>query len=250
MTKRVVLGILLAVVASTITASTIVVLGQGGGQRDEVPFGPAKALKPSELTKIPPGTPQADLTLPVDYGRFHIRAPGSGISELVYAPGLSPPPGVEAVRGDARTSDTLDDFRDHDLFIEPLYIPAGWQLTWAHAGTVIWDDGSHIDSEFRLRYDRPDYFYIDIARFLLAPDAQIELLEHQPSSQHAYTLGEIRGVPVVFQHQAPGERIQAILQVHFVTGDVVTLIESVAIDFDELIKIADALIAEIQESSS
>jgi hypothetical protein len=50
-------------------------------------------------------------------------------------------------------------------------------------------------------------------------------------------------VPVVFLYQGP-------LQVHFVIDNVVTYVEGVAIDFDELIKIADGLIAQIQEAWS
>ena len=251
--KRLILGVFLAVVASAITAGAVIVVGQhGGGQEppEEVYIPPVKALKPSELTKIPAGTPVAELTLPMDYGRFHILPAGSAPD--VYAPSPPRPPGLKRAGEDMNTSDTLDEFRDHELFIEPPYIPAGWELTWAHAEAVLWDDGSRWDTAFRLQYDRPEYFYIRIARFLIDPDGQVELIGHpaEGNIRFAYTLSEIRGVPVVYQHQAPGERIQALLQVHFVTDNVVTFIESVAIDFDELIKIADALIAETEQPSS
>jgi hypothetical protein len=251
MSKRIVLGVFLAVVASAITASAVVVVvGQQGEERTVVEsyIPPEKALKPSELTKIPAGTPVADLAKPVDYGRFHILPPGSAPD--VYAPSPSPPPGLKRAGEEMNTSDTLGQFRDHGLFIEPPYIPAGWELTWAHAEAVMWDDGSRWDTVFRLQYDRPQYFDIRIARFLLDPDGQVELVAHRAEGdiRFAYTLSEIRGMPVVYQHQAPGEQIQALLQVHFVTDNVVTFIESVAIDFDELIKIADALIAQIQEA--
>jgi hypothetical protein len=245
MSKRIVLGVLLAVVASAITASAVVVVGQqGGGQEpvEETYIPPEKALKPGEV-EIPPGTPVAGLTLPMDYGRFHIRFPGSGISEYVYAPGPPAPPGVEKAGMDINTSDTLDEFRDHDLFVEPPYIPAGWELTWAHAETVIWDDGSRRDSTFRLQYDRPEYFWIRINRFLIAPEGQVELLAPPASAQDALILNEIRGVPVVFAYGG-------VLKVHLVIGNVVTRVEGVAIDFDELIKIADALIAQMQQGSS
>lgn len=253
MSKRIVLGILLAVVASAITASAVVVMGQqGGGQEppEEIYIPPEKALKPSELTKIPAGTPVAELAKPVDYGRFHILPPGSAPG--VYAPSPPSPPGLKRAGEEINTSDTLDDLRDHELFIEPPYIPAGWKLTGAQAEAVIWDDGSRWGTAFSLQYDRPEYFGITIARFLIDPDGQVELVAHRAEGKirFAYTLSQIRGVPVVYQHQAPGERIQALLQVHFVTDNVVTFIEGVAIDFDELIKIADAMIAQMQESSS
>ena len=238
MTKRLVLGILLAVVAAAITASAVVVVGQGGGHStDEVKIPPVKALKPGEL-KPPAGTPVAGLALPMDYGRFRILA--EGVPE--YAPDPPRPPGVRTERVDARDSDTLDELRDNDLFIAPPYIPACWELCQAHAEIVTLDDGSHTDSMFALEYDRPEYWPIVIKRFLIAPEGQVELLAPPPGSQDALILNEIRGVPVVFLYQGP-------LQVHFVTGNVVTYVQGVAIDFDELIKIADGLIAQIQEAS-
>jgi hypothetical protein len=237
MTKRLILGIFLAVVASAITATAVVVVGQGGGQGDEVKIPPVKALKPGEL-KPPPGTPVAGLALPLDYGRFRVIAEGAPD----YIPDPPPPPGVKRADWDIRTSQTLGDFRQDGLFVEPPYIPAGWELTQAHAETVIWDDGSRTDDEFDLEYYRPEYFPIEIKRFLIAPEGQVELLAPPPGSQDALILNEIRGVPVVFAYQGS-------LQVHFVVGDTLTRVEGVAIQFDELIKIADGLIAEIQEAS-
>ena len=55
-----------------------------------------------------------------------------------------------------------------------------------------------------------------------------------------YTLGEIRGVPVVYDRDP--------LQIHFVQGNVLTQIEAPLLHLDELIKIADALIAQAQEA--
>jgi hypothetical protein len=237
MSKRTVLGVLLAVVASAVTAGVVVVVGQGGGQGDEVKIPPVGALKPGEL-KPPAGTPLAGLPLPLDYGRFRILA--EGVPQ--YVPDPPPPPGVKWVRADVTESDSLDEFRDNDLFIDPPYIPAGWELTSAQARTAIWDDGSSTDGTFSLEYERPQYFYIRIERFLIAPEGQVELLAPPPGSQDALILNEIRGVPVVFLYQGP-------LQVHFVMDNVVTYVEGVAIDFDELIKIADGLIAETQEAA-
>jgi hypothetical protein len=238
MTKRLIVGVLLAVVASAITASVVVVVGQGGRGGDEEKVPPIKALE--EWTpKTPPGTVVPDLTSPLDYGRFRIMPPGSVPVPLSIP---SPPSGVEQLDVDVRQSDTLAELRDHDLFFDPPYIPAGWELTGVHAETVIWNDGSRWDTKFALTYQRPGYFYIDIKRFLIAPDSKVQRVGHTPGSGLAYTLGEIRGVPVLFQHQAP-------LQVFFVTDNVLTFIESVAIDFDELIKIADGLIAETQGAS-
>ena len=244
MSKGIFVGILLAVVASAVTAGIVVVVAQQGSGEPEI--GPSKALRPSEITKIPPGTPAVNLTAPLDYGPFRILPAGTA-PPPPCAP--LPPPGLTQDRVDLQESATLDEFRDHDLFFEPPYLPAGWELTEAHAETIIWDDGSQTGSMFYLSFSRPDYFTIAVGRLLQRPDCKIERVEYLPEGQHAYTLGEIRGVPVLYLHQAPGEAIQADLWVEFVTDGVLTRVSSVAIDFDELIKIADALIAQFQQPS-
>ena len=238
MSKRLILGIVLAVVASAITASVVVVVGQGGGEPQETYIPPIKAVE-DWTPKTPPGTPAAALTLPIDYGRFHIVAPETDPGP--YVPFPTPLPGVKKADHDVRESDSLDEFRDHDLFFEPPYIPAGWELTEAHAETVIWSDGSHTDSMFGLAYQRPQYFGIDIKRFLVAPDGRVRLVAN-PAAEVLYTLGEIRGVPVLY-HRDP-------LQIHFVQGTLLTQIEAPVFDLDQLIEIADGLIAQTEEGSS
>jgi len=239
MSKRIVLGVFLAVVASAITASAVIVVGQQGGSAPNgTKIAPIKAVE-EWTSKVPPGTPVAGLALPVDYGRFHIVAPETDPGPYVRGP--TPPPGVKKAGHDVRESDSLDEFRDHDLFFEPPYIPAGWELVGTHAETVIWSDGSHTDSMFGLAYQRPQYFGIDIKRFLVAPDGRIRLVAN-PEAEVLYTLGEIRGVPVVYHRD--------LLQIHFVQGNVLTQIEAPVFDLDELIKIADAMIAETEEGSS
>ncbi len=252
MNRGVLLGILVAVIASAVTAGIVVVVAQQGG---EPPTGRSKALRPSEITKVPAGTPAVGLTEPIDHGPFRILPAGTappGPCDLPVRPDLT------RERVDIRESPTqqeraegqgpaLDEFRDHDLFFEPPYLPAGWELTEVHSRTVIWDDGTGTDSMFYLTFSQPDYFDIQIGRVLLAPGCKVEYVEYLPEGRHAYTLGEIRGVPVFYQHQAPGEAIQADLWAEFVIDDVATRVSSVAIDFDEIINIADALIAQFQE---
>jgi hypothetical protein len=237
MTRALIAGVLLALVVSAVTAGAVVVVGQGGGEPDGTKIAPVKAV--SEWTpKTPPGTPAVALTFPVAYGRFHIVAPETFPGP--YAPFPTPLPGVKKADHDVRESGSLDEFRDHDLFFEPRYIPAGWALTEAHAETVIWDDGSSSDSMFALYYERPEYFYIVIKRFLVAPEGRVRLVAN-PAAEVLYTLGEIRGVPVVY-HGDP-------LQIHFVQGNVLTQIEAPVSDLDELIKIADALIGQAEDGS-
>lgn len=253
MTKAIIAAVCLVVVASAITASVLLVAGQGaqeteeelvgqqgGGQQppEELYIPPVKAVE--EWTpKTPPGTPAAALTLPIAYGAFHIVAPETFPGP--YAPFPTPPPGVRKAGHDLKLSEPLDELRQHDLFVEPPYIPAGWELTDTQAETVIWDDGTSWDSMFALYYERPEYFYITIKRFLVAQDGRVRLVAN-PAAEVTYTLGEIRDVPVLY-HRDP-------LQIHFVQGEVLTQIEAPVLDLDELIKIADALIAQVQKGSS
>jgi hypothetical protein len=176
--------------------------------------------------------------LPVDYGRFHFVAPETDPGP--YVPRPTPPPGVKKAGHDVKESASLDEFRGHDLFIEPPYIPAGWELLGAQAETVVYDDGSTRDTMFALAYDRPEYFDIDIRRSLVAPEGRVRLVAN-PEGEVTYTLGEIRGVPVVYNRDP--------LKIQFVDGNVLTQIEAPLLHLDELIKIADALIAQTQGGS-
>lgn len=237
MTKRLVMGMLLAVVASAITASVVMVVGQERRQPNEEKIPPNKAVE--EFTPYTlPGTPVAGLPLPVDYGRFHFVAPE--MDPGPPAPFPTPLPGVNKVRHDVKESATLDDFREHDLFVDPPYIPPGWELTEAHAETIFWDDGSSWDSAFSLYYTRPEYFSITIRRLLVAPEGRIRLVAN-PEGDVTYTLGEISGVPVVYNEDP--------LQIQFVQGNVLTGIEAPLLHLDELIKVADGLIAQTQAGS-
>jgi hypothetical protein len=122
-------------------------------------------------------------------------------------------------------------------------MPEGWELAGAETFEIDYDDGSHDDTSFHATYDQPGHFYIDIRRFVIPADCQFEVsdLGRVADSQHATTLTSLRGQPAVIQHQAPGEKIQATLQVMFIEGNVVTLVESVAEDLDQLIKVAESL---------
>jgi len=237
MTKRIVVGVLLAVIASAITASVVVVVGQGRRTLDVEKVPANKAVE--EFTPYAlPGTPVAGLPLPVDYGRFHFVAPE--MDPGPPAPFPTPLPGVNNVRHDVKESATLDEFRGHDLFVDPPYIPAGWELTEAHAETIFWDDGTSWDSSFGLYYTRPEYFSITINRLLIAPEGKIRLVAN-PETKVTYTLGDIRSVPVVYNEDP--------LQIQFVQGNVLTGIEAPLLHLDQLIKIADGLIAQAQEGS-
>lgn len=272
MNRRLIVAIVLAVLASAVTATVVVVVGQEGDTKPTI--GPRKALSPREIGELPPppGTPvAADLSEPIDYGPFRIL-PNSAAPPPPC--GAAIPPGLTQDRVKVVESPTQqeladsgwvggdqkepvpfgladpDQFRDHDLFFEPPYIPDGWQLTEVHAETVTWSDGSKTGSRYDLTYIKEDYFNIYIGRGLSRPGCKVARISQTPESRHTFTLGEVRGVPVLFLHQTPGEKIQADLWVEFVIDGVLTRVSSFAIDFDELIMIADSLIAESQAAAS
>ncbi len=128
----------------------------------------------------------------------------------------------------------------HGLFLEPPYIPAGWELTEAHVETVIWDDGSRTDSIFALTFGRIGHSPITIGRRILGSDCDIERIEVSAVGQASFVLSDIRGVPVLYE---PG------FTVAFVSDDVLTSVSGTRIGFDEVTKMADALIAELQQAS-
>lgn len=235
MNKRLLGGVILAVLAAAATATGVVVVAQQG----QPAIGPSKALRPSEITKVPPGTPAVGLTEPVEHGPFRVLPAGAAPPPPC---GVQPPSGAEEERVVVQESAALGDFVYHDLFFVPPYIPDGWELTEIRAETVMWDDGTETGSVLILNFEQEEYFPIQIGRLALAPGCKVERVEYLPEGSHAYTLGEIRGVPVLYLHQAPDEKIQADLWVEFVSDDVLTRVSSIAIDFDELIRIADNLI--------
>lgn len=197
---------------------------------------PSGTLGPGEPPKTPAGTPVSDLSAPLDYDRFHLLPTGS----VPRSCGVEVPPGLTQDRVDIRKSATLDEFRDHDLFFEPPYIPAGWELREAHAETVIWDDGSRTDSIFALTFARIGYGAITIGRRSLAADCKLERVEVGAVGQPSFVLSGIRDVPVLYEPD---------FRVTFVSDGVLTSVRSPRTGFDEVTKVADALIAEFQQAS-
>ncbi len=197
---------------------------------------PSGPLGPGEPPEAPAGTPVSGLTAPLDYGRFRLLPTGS----IPQPCSIEAPPGLASDTGEIRKSATLDEFRDHSLFIEPPYIPTGWKLAEAHAETVVWDDASRTDSIFALTYARIGRGGISIGRRILGPDCSIERTEVSAVGQAAFVLSDIRAVPVLYEPD---------FRVTFVSDDVLTSVSGPQGRFDEVTKIADALIAELQESS-
>ncbi len=261
MKRSLILGIVLAVFAAAITSAGLLL---ANGPTDP-PKGTAdKALKPSEVRKLPDGQLATSLRLPYDHGRFRITDPSGEYHYCVDESGrkridqltrtytrdavsggkeAAEPQAADGLDARMETVAKVDDLKSHDLYALPGFVPEGWNLAHAETLEVAYDDGSHEDTSFYASYDQPGYFYIDVRRFVIPAGCQFEVQDigRVPDSQHAITLTSLNGQRAVIQHQAPGEKIQATLQVMFIEGDVVTLVESVAMDLDELIKVAESL---------
>jgi hypothetical protein len=261
MNRRLIFAIIVAIGASSLAAGAVVVVSQVPGDPPKVPAD--RALRPDQVVKTPPtGIPAKDLLLPYDYGPFRIIPPFTGFNHCDATPPgrsrvkqvtrlfFSDPDqqfeaGLGGPEGDLLPAKTLDELRDNTLFVDPPYLPAGWEPTAAEAFSITWDDGTLTDAMFFVVYSQPRYFDITIRRWPIRAQCQFEIADpsRAPGIEHALTLTELRGVPVVIEHQEPGKKIQAVLQVTFVTGNVVTVVEGVAIDLDELIRIADEILA-------
>jgi hypothetical protein len=252
-------GILLAVVASAITSVGVLM---ASGPSDPPKGSTAdKALTPNEVTKLPDGQLATSLKLPYDYGRFRIADPAGQYHYCVdesgrkradqltktysrdAVSGAQYAPAPQIADGRVQTVTNVVDLQTNSLYALPSYMPAGWKLANAETFEVTYDDGSHEDTSFYAHYDQPGYFYIDVRRFVIPAGCQFEVQDigRVPDSQHAITLTTLQGEPAVIQHQAPGQKIQATLQVMFIEGNVVTLVESVAIDLDDLTRVAQSL---------
>ena len=133
-------------------------------------------------------------------------------------------------------------FERHELFVDPPYVPPGWQLIEAHAESTTWTDGIVSGTLFSLTYERAGYFPVSITRMAVDPGCPVELVSFPKDGGSVYTLSSVAGQPAVIQHQTPGHRAQVPLEVQVREGDVLTVVEGRAIDLDELIRVATGVL--------
>jgi|FLYL01.1.fsa_nt_gi hypothetical protein len=259
MKRRWVLALVIPVLGASVAGGAMLAIG--GGQ-DPPKREARNALRPDEVRKLPEGQSTTALALPYEFGRFRITSPDapyeycedtSGatrvrqVTRFLPRPDQPRPADVSSgPEGDFVIVDSVDQLKDHALFVQPRYVPKGWTLASAEALTIHWSDGRVEDASLLLNYEQPGHFYLSVRRYTV-PDGcmlQVPDVGRVPASQHALTLSDLDGVPAVIQHQAPGEKIQATLKVTFIQDNVVTEVESVAIDLDELISVARSIAKE------
>ena len=235
--KSVLTGLLLAVTAAT--ATTAVMVSRADDPHDPVKAPATRALQPNEITKLPPGTPvPQDSANVFRRGQFEILPAGS----VPQVCGVEAPSGAKQIKVEVSEATDAQKFANHGLYVVPPYVPAGWALTEAHAETVLWSDGSRTDSLFALQYERSGYFPITLTRQVQRTDCPIQLVNYSGDANESYTLSEVKGIPAVVQHQAPGKPSQVELAVRVLEGSTLTIVQGRAIDIDELMQTASALV--------
>jgi len=235
--KSVLTGLLLAVTAAT--ATTAVMVSRADDPHDPVKVPATSALQPNQIAKVPLGTPVPQASANVyRHGRFEILPAGS----VPAVCGVEAPTGAKQIKVEVSEATDAQKFATHGVYVVPPYVPAGWMLTEAHAETVLWSDGSHTDSLFALQYERSGYFPIIVTRQVQRTDCPIQLVNYSVDANESYTLSELKGIPAVVQHQAPGKPSQVELVVRVFEGPTLTIVQGRAIDIDELMQTASALV--------
>lgn len=205
---------------------------------------PDAATKPEDIHKLPSGTLVSDSNLPIAYGQFQILQTGT----------VPDPPPI-AVIGTPASVDSWSaatvgqaPSEAQSLLREPTYMPQGWKLTNVIGQTATYSDGTRQALGVTLNYERSGYFPIRVSRGPIT-DQPFDVINPSPESKHALTLADVAGVKAVMTHQAPGQQIQAKMQILFIEGDTYTSVWWPAGDFDELERIAGTLILPQQGSA-
>ena len=209
------------------------------------PTRPAKALSPVQMAKLPPppGTPAARLKLPYEYGRFRIL-PSGGVPRP-FMELLPPKPGLKSIRTDIiEGGATKEECQQFGLYVDVE--PAGWQFQGCDATMLVWDDGETTNIVYVASYRQSGYSPIGIGQVLLAPGEVVDLVADADATGFAMTLSEVRGVPVVITHPAPGVVIEGPMEIDFVINDRLVHIGGIGIEVEQLIKVAESFIAKVQ----
>jgi hypothetical protein len=234
---RTLAGILIAVVASVIATTAVVVIAQRGTNPEENKSPPSKALHSDQITKLPAGTPVAGLSLPYTFGSIRVLPVGSVPAPPADA--VPPEPGLTVTRVDLIEGTTQSECQAFGLALTPAYIPRGWGISGCSQNTITWSDGEMTDISYFAGFTRDGYYPVSISRRLLAPGELVDVVND--GDPFALTLAQVGGTQAVIRHQAPGAKVNGPFSVTFVTGGIVTEVESAGIDIDELVRVAAAI---------
>ncbi len=237
MRSRTLAGVIIAVVASVIATTAVVVIAQRGTNPEENKSPPSNALRPDQITKLPAGTPVAGLSLPYTFDSIRILPVGSVPAPPADA--LPPRPGLTVARVDLIEGTTQGECEAFGLALTPAYIPKGWGISGCSENTITWSDGETTDISYFVGFTRNGYYPVAISRRPWAPGEVVDVVND--GVPFALTLAHVGGTEAVIRHQAPGAKVNGPFSVTFVTRGVVTEVEGAGIDIDELVQVAAAI---------
>jgi len=158
---------------------------------------------------------------------------------------LPPKPGLKSIRTDIiEGGATKEECQQFGLYVDVE--PAGWQFQGCDATMLVWDDGETTNIVYVASYRQSGYSPIGIGQVLLAPGEVVDLVADADATGFAMTLSEVRGVPVVITHPAPGVVIEGPMEIDFVINDRLVHIGGIGIEVEQLIKVAESFIAKVQ----
>ncbi|MGK2966630.1 MAG: hypothetical protein ACSLFM_13650 [Tepidiformaceae bacterium] len=210
------------------------VLGGGGGSGGIFSEArtPAPTVEPVDLSALPAGeVVPADLAEPLEYGGFVILPAGS----TAVACGVPVPAGRAFASYDIRESRDPEAYREHALWYQPLALPDGWVFEKAHAENVVWDDGSFTESVYWAEYARGGLSgAVRVTWSVIESGCEPELVNLGADYKRSLTLGTLGGREVVYLYTTPGAEAAQMLNVLFLRGNVLTLMETAGVPLGEV----------------
>lgn len=235
MNRSIIIGLVLAALAAGATTVAITATADNPQEPHKQPAD--QALRPDQLTKIPAGTTlPSSVDTPVSWGRFRVVPFGGVPSTCPEAPA---PVGASIERSEGVRP---TDIKGNALAINP-YVPAGWEATETRSVVRVLPSGVREPLSFEVAFAQPRHFGITFVQSTF-PEPCVQDLIGFETGQDTYTLTTIKGWPAVIQHQAPGRGRQTILAVTVIHDGIITGVEGIAIDIDELIRMVESVLPE------
>lgn len=236
--SRVRLAIVTVLLCAVVSAAAVLALAQPSDpESSKAP--PSRALTAQEISALPQGTLVSQMLLPADVDGMTILPSGS-----VPPPKRDTPPpksGLTFGAIESRHAAAVGECQSYGLYLNPPYIPPGWQFDGCSADSIVWSDGENTDISYTSSYSREGYYPIAINRGLLAPGEKWTIINDD--APFALSVVDLGGGLGVVRHQAPGAQVNGPFSVTFTNGSVVTEIESAGIDVNELIDMAKSAVA-------
>jgi hypothetical protein len=188
-----------------------------------------------------PGAKVVGLTEPLEYGDWRFLPPGTEVTPC----DPEPPEGAAKESVTSQDADSLEEVQDHDLFLDPPYLPEGASDGSVHTETIVWDDGSRTGSQFNLIILMGEgELPIQLSRTQLGANCKLEYEEppDQTEADPPFVLDELRGEPIYYRG-----RIWVEVIIDHVVTRVATLNPNITTD--TLTDIMEGIIEDLQAKS-